>query len=172
MKLRILILAAIAALALPIAPARSQHTGHSFDFSASSINGAPSGDASMTGGGEYNPSTGFIRAGGSFRCSSDIDQGPLSGCRAGEGVRWEAAQLLPSSGFKCSGAAAEPLKTAVTDDNTVVMLVRFYRQGDGNSASFTAKVFASSGDEASDLPGNQTVWIQGVGCGDALVRVR
>lgn len=172
MKLRTMTFAAVAILLLPISQAFGQRAPASFDFNAASISGAPTGAASMTGGGVYNASTGFLKAGGSFRCLADIDQGPLSGLRAGEGVRWEAAQLLPSSGFKCSGDVGEPLKTAVTDDNTVVMMVRFFRQGDGDAASFSAKVFVSAGDESSDLPGSQTVWIQGVGCGDAPASVR
>ncbi len=86
--------------------------------------------------------------------------------RAGDGVRWEAAEILPSSGFKCGGVAGEPLKTAVTDDDTIVMQARFYRQGDGANASFTAKVFVSAVDENPDQPGAQNVWIQGVGCAE------
>jgi hypothetical protein len=52
------------------------------------------------------------------------------------------------------------------------MTVEFYRQGDGNTASFTAKMFVSTDDEGFDLPGNQNVWIQGVGCGDANVHIQ
>ncbi len=56
----------------------------------------------------------------------------------------------------------------MTDDNTVVMIADFYRQGDGIDESFTARMFVSEVDEALDLPGTQNVWIQGVGCGDAI----
>jgi hypothetical protein len=107
-----------------------------------------------------------------FRCLADINQGPLNGCNAGEGIRWDAkegeTQLLESFPFKCTGAATEQLKTARTDDNTVVMLADFYRQGDGVNESFTAHMFVSEVDEAPDLPGIQNVWIEGVGCGEAI----
>lgn len=56
----------------------------------------------------------------------------------------------------------------MTDDNTVVILADFYRQGDGIDESFMAKMFVSEDDEAPDLPGTQNVWIQGVGCGEAI----
>jgi len=45
----------------------------------------------------------------------------------------------------------------------------FYRQGDGNDESFTAKMIVSNSDLAADIPGVQNVWIQGVGCGSATV---
>jgi hypothetical protein len=76
--------------------------------------------------------------------------------------------LQPSTTFKCTIAASEVLKTVVTDNDTVVMIADFYRQGDGIEESFTAKMFVSKVDEAPDLPGIQNVWIQGVGCGDAI----
>lgn len=44
----------------------------------------------------------------------------------------------------------------------------FYREGDGVEESFTAKMFVSEVDEAGDFSGDQKVWIQGVGCGDAI----
>jgi len=132
-------------------------------------------------GGAYDPETGFLKTGGGFRCLQDVLQGPLSvsinsddpgSCLAGKGIRWDAADvspLLSSFQFKCTGAAGEALKTVVTDGNTIVMTADFYRQGDGNEESFTAKMFVSTEDEAPDLPGTQNVWIQGVGCGDAIV---
>jgi hypothetical protein len=143
----------------------------SFSFHATSIGGS-TGEVSMTGGGSYNPVTGSLSGGGGFRRLTDIHQGPLSGLKAGEGVHWHTAELLRSTGFKCSGDASEGLKTAVTDDNTVAMNVEFYRQGDGSKPSFTAKVFVSAVDEGSDLPGVQNVWIQAVGCGDANTNFR
>ena len=45
--------------------------------------------------------------------------GPATGCLAGEGVRWDTVDVLRSTNFKCTGAATEPLKTAITDENTV-----------------------------------------------------
>jgi hypothetical protein len=98
----------------------------------------------------------------------DIHQGPLNGCNAGEGVRWDTVEVLPSFNFRCTGAATEKPKTVVTDDNTVVLLADFYRQGDGNIESFTAHMFVSEVDEAPDFPGIQNVWIEGVGCGHAI----
>jgi hypothetical protein len=58
-----------------------------------------------------------------------------------------------------------------TDDNTVVMLADFYRQGDGVDESFTAHMFVSAVDEAPDLPGVQNIWIEGVGCGTAIANL-
>ena len=157
---------------LSVSSAFGQEAKQSFGFNAASISGFPTGAAFLTGGGAYDPETGFLKTGGGFRCLADINQGPLSGCKAGEGIRWDAADvapLLPSFQFKCTGAAGEALKTAVTDGNTVVMIADFYRQGDGVDESFTAKMFVSAVDEAPDLPGIQNVWIQGVGCGNAIV---
>ena len=44
----------------------------------------------------------------------------------------------------------------------------FFRQGDGNRASFSAKVFISAKDQDPDTAGIQNVWIQGVGCAPAM----
>jgi hypothetical protein len=96
----------------------------------------------------------------------------LNGCLAGEGVRWDTVEVLPSTTFKCTGAAGEMLKTATTDDTTVVLQADFYRAGDGIDESFTAQMIVSSGDIAPDLGGTQNVWIQGVGCGTAIVHFR
>ena len=84
-------------------------------------------------------------------------------------MRWDTSALLPSAGFKCTGAAGEPLKTAFTGDSTVVLLADFYRQGDGNDESFTARMIVSQADLDPVAPGLQNVWIQGVGCGEAIV---
>jgi hypothetical protein len=159
---------AVSVLLAPVSSAHGQGARHSFSFHAESIGGA----VFMTGGGTYDPQSGFLQGGGGFRCTRDITSGPLAGLKAGEGTHWEASEILPSSGFKCGGVAGEPLKTAVTDDDTIVMQVRFYRQGDGANASFTAKVFVSAVDENPDQPGIQNVWIQGVGCAEARSDVR
>ncbi len=161
-------LLAITLLLLPMSSVFGKEARHSFGFNSDNISGFPTGAASLTGGGAYSPAGGFVRAGGSFKCTAGIAQGPLNGCQAGEGVRWDAVVLLASITFKCTGAAGETLKTAVTDDNTVVMIADFYREGDGEEASFTARMFVSAVDEASDFAGDQRVWIQGVGCGDAI----
>ena len=170
MKKLIAFMAAVALVAT-CSTARSQAGVQSFSVHAEGI-GAPRGDVFLTGGGAFDPVTGSVQGGGGFRCSEDILVGPLAGCRAGEGVRWEAVEILASSGFKCSGDAGEPLKTAVTDDDTVVLQARFYRHGDGAGASFTAKIFISAVDEDPAQPGIQNVWIQGVGCGEARVNIR
>jgi len=104
---------------------------------------------------------------GSFRCTSAVAQGPLNGCGAGEGVRWDTAQLLASTNFKCTGADAA--KLATTSSHTAVLLADFYRAGDGNDESFTAQMIVSDSDLAPEIPGIQTLWVQGVGCGTAIV---
>jgi hypothetical protein len=109
-----------------------------------------------------------VQSAGGFRCLEDINRGPLNGCKAGEGVRWDTVQVLESFQFKCTGAAGEKLKTVRTDDNTVVLFADFYRQGDGNNESFTAHMFVSEVDEADDIPRIQNVWIEQVGCGHAI----
>jgi hypothetical protein len=80
------------------------------------------------------------------RCLSDITAGRFNGCLAGQGVRWDPAALLPSTSFKCTGAATEALKTAQTGDKTVVLLSDFYRQGDGDDESFMAQMIVSETD--------------------------
>ena len=70
--------------------------------------------------------------------------------------------------FKCTGAASEAFKTAVTGDKTIVISADFYRQGDGNDESFTAQMIVSDTDLDPVLPGVQNVWVQGVGCGTAI----
>jgi len=138
-----------------------------FGFNSSNIAGFPTGAAELTGGGAYDPATGFVHSSGGFRCIASVQQGPLNGCLAGQGIRWDTAALLPSTTFKCTGSTSEPLQTATTSANTVVLVADFYRQGDGNDESFTAKMIVSE----ADLPGNpgMHVWIQGVGCGSAIV---
>ncbi len=160
---------------LPLASAHGQAAQQSFGFNAKHISGFPTGAAFLTGGGAYNLEGAFLKTGGGFRCLEDINQGLLAGCRAGEGIRWDAkegeTQLLESFGFKCTGAVSEVKKTVETDDDTVVMLADFYRQGDGIDESFTAHMFVSAVDEAPDLPGIQNVWIEGVGCGTAIANL-
>jgi hypothetical protein len=166
------VLVAFAATALALAAsalaASDGQTG--FGFNARDISGFPTGSATLTGGGAYNPVSGFVHSAGGFRCTSDVGQGPLKGCLAGEGVRWDTVELLRSTTFKCTGATAEPLKPATTNENTVVVLADFYRGGDGNDESFTAQMIVSADDIAPgpDFPGIQNVWIQGVGCASAI----
>src|SRR6266545_4044715 len=115
MKVKVIALvpAVLAAAVLLIAAPASAAPG---------IIGFATGAARLTGGGSYNPGTGFAKSAGGFRCTGDVGQGPLAGCLTGEGVRWDTVELRAGTTFKCTGAAAEPLKTAVTDENTVVLL--------------------------------------------------
>lgn len=159
-------LLAIALTLLPMASVSGQGARQSFGFNSDTISGFPGGRAvNLTGGGAYDLPA-FLHAGGSFTCLTNITAGLFAGCQAGEGVRWDAVALLPSTTFKCTGATSEAVKTAFTDDDTVVLKADFYRQGDGNVASFTAKMFVSSVDEASGFASK--VWVQGVGCGEAI----
>src|SRR5512133_1542609 len=118
MKIRIIALvpAVLAAAVLLLAAPASAAPGNiGFGFNATNISGFPTGAASLTGGGSYNPGTGSANSAGGFRCTSNVGQGPLAGCLTGEGVRWDTVELLPSTTFKCTGSAAEPLKIASTD---------------------------------------------------------
>lgn len=171
MRMKIITLgsAVLAAAGLLIAaPAWAAGGNTGFGFNATGISGFPTGVARLTGGGAFNPETGFVKSAGGFRCTSHVDQGPLSGCATGQGVRWDTAELLSSTTFKCTGAATEPLKTATTGEDTVVLLADFYRAGDGNDESFTAQMIVSDHDIAPDITGIQNVWIQGVGCASAI----
>jgi len=151
---------------------RSSNQGFGFNGEAS---GFPTGAVRLTGGGSFDATTASntvptetrVHSGGGFRCTAAVAQGPLNGCGAGEGVRWDTAQLLASTNFKCSPADA--VKPAVTGPGRVVLLADFYRAGDGVDESFTAQMIVSETDLAPNIPGMQTLWIQGVGCGDANV---
>jgi len=147
-------------------------TGFGFN---GTVSGFPTGAVFLTGGGSFDaatatnvvPSETDVKSGGGFHCADAVAQGPLAGCATGEGVRWDTAQLLTSTGFRCTGADA--LKTAVTGPGTVVLLADFYRAGDANDESFTAAIIVSDSDIAPDILGDQTLWVQGVGCGTAVV---
>lgn len=164
-----------------LAAARTAETIHvpgpriGFGFNGSA-SGFPTGRVRLTGGGSFNPASGSndvpddstdVRSGGGFSCLDPVSQGPLNGCGQDEGVRWDTAQLLASTQFKCS--LGDGLKPAATDDSTVVLLADFYRAGDGNDESFKAQMIVSTRDLAPLIPGDQHLWIQGVGCGDAIV---
>lgn len=146
-------------------------TGFGFN---GTVSGFPTGTVFLTGGGSFDAATASnvvptetdVKSGGGFRCVDAVAQGPLAGCGTGEGVRWDTAQLLASTGFKCTGADA--LKTATTGPGTVVLRADFYRAGDGNDESFTAAIIISDSDLAPEIDGNQTLWVQGVGCGTAV----
>jgi len=166
----LLALAAAATLALA-APALAASDGQAgFGFNAGEIRGFPAGAVSLTGGGAFNLDTKLVHAGGGFRCTEDVvGTVPLNGCLAGQGVRWDTEELLASTGFKCTGATSEARKAATTGDGTVVLQSDFYRAGDGIKESFHAQLIISQNDIAPDIPGVQNVWLQGVGCGSAIV---
>ena len=158
----------------PSASAQSTGGNNAFGFNSTNISGFPTGAARLTGGGAFNLATVFVKSAGGFQCLEDVNQGPLTGCQAGQGVRWDTATLLASTTFKCTGAASEPLKTANTSPgnttpDTVVLLADFYRAGDGNDESFTGKMIVSTHDLDPETPGIQNVWIEKIGCGTAVV---
>jgi hypothetical protein len=151
----------------------ARRVGFGFNGTAS---GFPTGAVFLTGGGSYDPATASnavddagtdVHSNGGFRCIDGVGQGPLNQCLTGEGVRWDTAQLLESAPFKCT--ATDAVKTAVTGPGRAVLKADFYRAGDGNDESFTAQMIVSDTDLAPNIPGNQTLWIQGVGCGEAKV---
>jgi hypothetical protein len=142
------------------------------------VSGFPTGKVFLSGGGTFDLASGFVKSSGGFSCLLDVEQGPLNvsvnpddpgRCLAGQGVRWDTAQLLASTTFKCTGAAGEQLKTATTSDTTVVLQADFYRAGDANEESFRAQIIVSATDIAPAILGTQNLWVQGVGCGDAIV---
>jgi hypothetical protein len=150
--------------------------GVGFGFNGT-VRGFPTGAVRLTGGGSYDPASAtntldaetVVASAGGFDCAESVAQGPLAGCDAGEGVRWDTVQLRASTTFKCTGAAAEAPKIAVTGASTVGLQADFYRAGDGIDESFTAQMIVSETDIAPEIPGTQTLWVQGVGCGDAVV---
>ena len=168
-------------LLISFAHAQNENAKIGFGFNARLINGFRTGAVFLTGGGAYNLAAGFVHSGGGFSCLEDVLQGPLSvsinpddpgPCLAGEGVRWDTAELLTETTFKCTGAATEALKHATTSDKTVVLQADFYRAGDGNDESFTAQIIVSEMDIApDDFPG-VNIWVQGVGCGQAITNFK
>jgi hypothetical protein len=145
------------------------------------VKGFPHGEVRLTGGGSFDPATASnivptetsVGSAGGFDCTDTVAQGPLAGCLIGQGVRWDTEQLLASTSFKCTGSDAA--KPAATDDHTVVLLADFYRTGDGDDESFTAQMIVSDKDLVPDVDnvpetlGVQNLWVQGVGCGAAIV---
>jgi hypothetical protein len=151
-----------------------EHTRVGFGFNGT-VSGFPTGIVSLTGGGSYDRAAFLSSAGGGFGCIESVLQGPLSvslnpntpgPCLAGEGVRWDTAALLTGTMFKCTGAVTEPLKPAVTSDDTIVLTADFYRASNGNDESFRANMIVSDHDLNAAFPG-VNLWVQGVGCGTA-----
>src|SRR5262249_26082127 len=150
----------------------SPNTGVGFNGEAS---GFPTGKGLLSGGGSFELS-GLAEFGGGFVCLEAVSQGPLSvsinpdapgPCLQGQGIRWDTAQLLSGTMFKCT--AAESARPANTDEHRVVLQADFYRAGNGNDESFTAQMIVSDTDLDDQIPGIQTLWVQGVGCGEATV---
>jgi hypothetical protein len=138
------------------------------------VSGFPTGRVFVSGGGTFDLASGFVRSSGGFSCLEDVRQGPLSvsinpddpgPCLQTQGVRWDTARLLTSTTFKCTGAATESHPPVNTGDGRVVLQADFYRAGDGNDESFTAQMIVSE----TDIAPGVNLWIQGVGCGKAIV---
>jgi hypothetical protein len=165
----VLTLVALAALAASIAGPVSAGSGKTgFGFNSPQIGGFPTGSVALSGGGVFDPVTGVGHGSGGFSCLEDVLQSKLNGCLAGEGVRWDTANLVRTTNFKCTGAATEALKPAATGPALVIIQADFYRAGDANDESFTAQIIVSQDDLDPALPGVQNVWVQGVGCGSAV----
>jgi hypothetical protein len=156
---------AVACMVVVFAGPASASPRHSaFVVSARNISGAPTGAVNLIGIGVTDNSNGSFRSGGAFRCTATVNQGPLTGCLAGQGTRYDSSTLLASAPFKCTGAPGEALKTATTDGDTAAFTASFFRYGDGGQPSFTANVIVAGHDIAPDIAGVQNVWVQGVGC--------
>jgi hypothetical protein len=136
-----------------------------FHVNARDVSGLPTGVVRIGGGGSYDWDTGFIRGSGPFACVASVEQGPLRGCLEGQGIRWEATDLLYSAVYSCTDILGDPSRVAATGPESLVLLASFYRKGDGRVESFRAKMIMSTEDLDPDLPGEQHVWIEGVGCG-------
>jgi hypothetical protein len=155
-----------AALLATAAPADAGNGRSGFGFNSDTIGTGANGLVTMNGGGSYDIDHGTIRAGGGFRCTADVVNGPLAGCLAGEGTNWHASSLLAATNFRC-GTTGEVTKSASTDAHTAVFVASFRRAGDGRDVSFTSQVIVADHDIAADVPGVQNVWIQLVGCASA-----
>ena len=136
-----------------------------FHMNAPDVSGFPTGIVRVAGGGSFDWDTGFIRGSGPFRCLAPVEQGPLAGCLEGEGLRWDATDLLYSAEYVCSVSLGKPPRVAATGPESVVFLANFYLKGDRKAAALRGKVIVSTEDLDPDLPGEQHVWIEGVGCG-------
>ncbi len=97
-------LVAPAALALAVAAPARASAPVGFSFHASNVTGISTGSAFLTGGGAFDPAGATAHAGGGFRCTNTIAQAPFAGCQAGQGVRWDTSEVLPSTMFKCTAA--------------------------------------------------------------------
>ncbi|MFQ5540422.1 MAG: hypothetical protein ACE5FB_08445, partial [Candidatus Binatia bacterium] len=83
----------------------------------------------IKGNAAYHLGAEFAASGGSFTMTAD-GTGPLTGILAGEGVRWQAKEVLETF------TLAETGDTFTTTPTSVVFRADFYREGDGDVASF------------------------------------
>jgi hypothetical protein len=104
MKIIALVPAVLAAAVLLLAAPASAVPGNiGFGFNATDISGFPTGAATLTGGGSYNPGTGFVHSAGGFRCTSDVGQGEADmrdiriGTRSGTRVSFCARTVAKAS---------------------------------------------------------------------------
>ena len=130
-----------------VRPAFSTAGRSGFGFQGSA--GGPTGTVRLSGGGSFDPArasntvpavTSASTSGG-FRCTETVAQGPLTGCLAGQGVRWDTEQLLASTTFKCSASDA-PIPFT-TDDHAAALLAYRLTGDDGqfvNSDDVTVTV--------------------------------
>ncbi len=125
------------------------------------------GGASLAGGGSFDPGTGRLQVRGTLRLPGGVVDGPLAGLRAGERVRWEGANILPSASYT-AGAGAE--RSAVTDGASLVLHAEFFPAGGGGTRR--AKMILATADLDPDAPGTQNLWIEGLGCGTAAITIR
>ena len=156
---------------LPTATVLSEEANQSFSVRAADISGHGGGAISLAGGGAYNLNTEpkFLHAAGSFKCTGTVVDGPLKGCQAGTNGRWHGWQLLTESNFRCVGqASGEPQDKVFTDDKTVAMQASFYLQGERADQPVTVRMWVSQVDQSDYNVGTQNVWVQGVGCGNAI----
>jgi hypothetical protein len=173
-RLPVLVAAVAASLMalLGVSAATAAASTIGFGFDARDVSGfRNAGAVALNGGGAFNlnSTAGSVHTGGGFSCTADVGAGLMKGCLQGEGVRWDAEDVLGSTAFKCTGSADEALKPANTDADTVVLQADFYRAGDANDESFTAQMIVSTRDIATDIQGFQNVWVQSLGCGTAVV---
>ena len=117
----------------------------------------PGGINQFSGGGSYDLGKGIISGGGSFGNANDIIIGGVVVCPAGDGVRWDAEELLPGFTFGFG--------TVSTDDNTVVFNADLYCKGGGNVAfAERAMIVSEKGTDINPtIDGNQNFWMQGLG---------
>lgn len=171
MKKLTAVLMSIALLA-SFTPARGQGSSHSITARAASIVGSAGGEISLTAGGTFEPRSGLLQIRGALRIARAFVNGPLAGRPAGESLRWEGANIIPSLAIDADGTEGGAARPAVTDGTTLVLQAELFGPGDRVSASQRAKMIVSASDLDVAQDGVQNVWIEGVGFGSAEVTIR